>query len=187
MLKCFIEERADCDIIDYNINPVKGVRHVGKTEYDLPGEPEYDVIVCSHVVEHLPNPISTLRKLAAYLRPEGIIYVEVPVEVVGQLPAQHEPVTHINFFTPESLASLMRNSGYRVLKSALNNYPHPNGGWKLCAGAFASPGEDASIKDEGLAGLDRYRHPSPLFRAKLLRLVWRDYVSKMQRVILRRL
>lgn len=187
LLKLFVEGQAECDIIDYNMNPVMGVRHIGKTEYDLPEESVYDLIVCSHVVEHLPEPMATLQKLVASLRPDGVIYVEVPVEVVGQLPARHEPVTHINFFTPESLASLMRNSGYRVLESALNNYPHPNGGWKLCAGVFASPGADTSIKDEGLAGLERYRHPSPLFRARIFKLVWRDYVSKIQRVILGRL
>ena len=38
----------------------------------------FDVILMFHVLEHLPDPVDTLAKLAERLSPDGLIYVEVP-------------------------------------------------------------------------------------------------------------
>ena len=38
----------------------------------------YDAILTFHVVEHLPDPVQTLKNLAGNLAPDGMIYLEVP-------------------------------------------------------------------------------------------------------------
>lgn len=43
----------------------------------LPGE-SFDVIVLWHVIEHLPNPLSTLTTLAAHVRPGGLLALSAP-------------------------------------------------------------------------------------------------------------
>jgi 2-polyprenyl-3-methyl-5-hydroxy-6-metoxy-1,4-benzoquinol methylase len=104
LLAGFVAGGAACDVIDYCIHTVPGVRHVGQTEQDVDGEAQYDVVICNHVVEHLAEPLPVLRQLARALKPDGVIYVEVPVEVRKAMPAGKEPVTHVNFFIPESRA-----------------------------------------------------------------------------------
>lgn len=39
---------------------------------------EYDVILLFHVLEHLPDPVGTLRACYRFLKPGGLVYVEVP-------------------------------------------------------------------------------------------------------------
>lgn len=40
---------------------------------------QYDVIVCSHVLEHLPEPSIFLRRIALCLKPEGVFLGLVPI------------------------------------------------------------------------------------------------------------
>lgn len=50
---------------------VKGWQEVG---YEAP----FDLVSCFHVLEHLRNPIAALRQMAAWTKPDGLVYVEVP-------------------------------------------------------------------------------------------------------------
>jgi SAM-dependent methyltransferase len=172
LLSRFVETGADCELADYCDKPVEGVRYVGKDGDALPGEPTYDAIICSHVVEHLAEPLSVLRMLVRNLKPDGVIYVEVPVEVLRRMPAGTEPVTHCNFFVPESLAALLERSGYHVISDGLGAYPHPNGGWRLCAGAVAAPGAPAVPASPGLAAVRRYLDPSFPFMVQAFAKIW---------------
>lgn len=38
----------------------------------------YDLITAFHVVEHLPDPRTTLKELSSLLSPEGYLIIEVP-------------------------------------------------------------------------------------------------------------
>lgn len=183
LLGRFVEAGAVCDLIDYCDGAVPGVRHVGRTADSLPDEPVYDGAICSHVVEHLADPLPILRKVVAALRKDGIIYVEVPVEMLRRMPAGTEPVTHCNFFIPESLATLMEAAGCRVLHCGLTVYPHPSGGRTLCAGAIATPGDGRAISKSGLPALERYLQPSLPFLARVSALMWRS----MPRLVARKL
>ena len=153
MLGGLVDRGALCHLVDYSERVHPGVTKIGDTEHDIPADANYDVIICSHVVEHLPDPRETLATLREALAPDGIIYVEVPIEVVGQLPATHEPVTHLNFFTPDSLRALLAFAGYGVSWSRLVAEPHPWGYKQLCAGAVATPAAIAP-EDVPVSGLD---------------------------------
>ena len=179
LLADFIEGGAACDVIDYCIHTVPGVRHAGQTEEALEGRGQYDAVLCNHVVEHLAEPLPVLRRLARALKPDGVIYVEVPVEVRKAMPAGKEPVTHVNFFIPESLTGLMQRAGYRVATCDLTAYPHPSGGWSLCAGLIASPGEAEAIEAGGFQALQRYLHPSLPHLARVNAMLWRGFPQRV--------
>jgi len=40
---------------------------------------QYDIVLCSHVLEHLPDPVSFLRRMASCLGPEGCFVGLVPI------------------------------------------------------------------------------------------------------------
>jgi len=81
-----------------------------------------DLVVMSHVLEHLLEPGPTLETLGARLAPGGSLYVEVPNVPPDSLldhldhvwaPRFDEP--HLTFFGREALAGLLRRLGFEVV------------------------------------------------------------------------
>lgn len=97
---------------------VPGTRGVSKSEiYAL----AYDLIVCRHVLEHVPFPSDTLGEIIKCMQDDTLLYVELPHEalMVGndQLSARskrhwHE---HINFFSLAALNNLFAVCGFTVV------------------------------------------------------------------------
>jgi SAM-dependent methyltransferase len=104
-----------CFTVDWSEKVVEGVNRLGTTLEDLPAYTRFDAIVASHVVEHIAEPRAVLERLRDHLVPGGILYVEVPPEIWRRDPYMTEPVTHVNFFVPESLKALLGYAGYAVL------------------------------------------------------------------------
>ena len=186
LMAALVEAGARCELVDYCTRTIPGVSHVGTTEADLANLEPYNVIICSHVVEHLEDPRNTLELLRDYLKPDGVIYVEVPVEIGQAMPAGVEPVTHINFFIPESLRGLLDRAGYEVVSCDLTPYPHPNGTWALCAGAIARPGAggdadaDADADAGGFAALQSYLRPSAAHLLRVNAMLWRSFPRRVR-------
>lgn len=111
LMRYFAGAGCHCDLVDYDQAPVEYVNKVADTLENMDSKRRYDLIVCSHVFEHLSSPRSVLAGLKSFLRQDGQIYIEVPMEVWKGPPKQEEPVTHINFFTPGSLKSLVETAG----------------------------------------------------------------------------
>lgn len=47
-------------------------------DYDNPGGERYDVVVLRHVLEHLPDPVLAMNRIAALLKPGGLALLEFP-------------------------------------------------------------------------------------------------------------
>lgn len=45
---------------------------------DVPDEAEADVVICTEVLEHVPDPVRALEKLAQLTRPSGYLLITVP-------------------------------------------------------------------------------------------------------------
>ena len=81
----------------------------------------FDVVILSHVLEHVRAPDAAMRTLRELLTPRGILYIEVPNIPVDSLrrfpdskwaPRYDEP--HITFFSVESLRHLIETHGLEV-------------------------------------------------------------------------
>jgi SAM-dependent methyltransferase len=81
----------------------------------------FDLVVMSHSLEHVLNPLTVLQLIKASLVPGGILYVEVPNIPVESLlrypdhmwaPRYDEP--HITFFSRSTLRDLLESSGFEV-------------------------------------------------------------------------
>ncbi|HVT88211.1 MAG TPA: class I SAM-dependent methyltransferase [Tepidisphaeraceae bacterium] len=125
-------------VIDYEQQTIPRVKHLARTLADAPEHESFDAVICSHVIEHLADPLSTLIDLRNRMVAKGLIYVEVPMEIWRALPAKDEPVTHINFFTRDSLSTLLCRAGFDVRRCRHEAYKHPAGHITTVVRAVAS-------------------------------------------------
>jgi 2-polyprenyl-3-methyl-5-hydroxy-6-metoxy-1,4-benzoquinol methylase len=81
---------------------------------------EFDLITVSHVIEHLADPVATLRVLRRYLKPAGSLILVTPnanslgARLFGKFWRGLEPPRHFNVFTPKSLRYALCQAGYTI-------------------------------------------------------------------------
>ena len=86
--------------------------YASREQMKAAGEPRFDLISLTHVLEHLPEPVSYLASLQAEaLAADGYLLVEVP-----NLYA-HDcfEVAHLVSFSPHSLRQMLRRAGFAPL------------------------------------------------------------------------
>jgi SAM-dependent methyltransferase len=162
-----IAQGHHCAVIDWCDQPVDGVEWLGAELDQLDPTRSFDIVVASHVLEHLAAPAKLLRQLRDALVPTGIAFIEVPLEIWRRLPRMSEPVTHVNFLVPRSLSCLLQSAGFEVLhcRKGWTRYGYR---WERVVRAFARPAETSSVATLKSAahGIDEFLKPS------LCRRVW---------------
>ncbi|MDX2346784.1 MAG: class I SAM-dependent methyltransferase [Legionella sp.] len=89
--------------LDQTIDKLPGVRKYQSTL-------KYDLIVMSHVLEHLIFPEKVLQKMIVNLQKDGILFIEVPNEQATVKNASSFVEPHITFFNLNSLKSLIEKN-----------------------------------------------------------------------------
>lgn len=86
----------------------------------------FDIAVLSDVLEHLPSPVDSLKRVRSWLRPGGMVYVEVPDEsrldrrarlrrllgMGGDLPTHP---AHLSLFDRHTLAECLHRARFRAI------------------------------------------------------------------------
>ena len=100
-------------------------------EVDL-GDAQYDVIIMADVLEHLPWPVSSLKRYLRWLAPDGSVIISLPnvglwsvrlAHLFGRWEYDETGVldrTHLRFFTRRSARWLMSQAGLHVVKTTYN-------------------------------------------------------------------
>lgn len=104
-----------CDLSERSVAAARDRGFAVDTE---PPYDEYDLIVMSHVLEHVQDPAAVISRLGELLAPGGSFYIEVPdasrfAEFVFE-PFLDFNLEHINHFSPNDLQGLMGRLGYSV-------------------------------------------------------------------------
>jgi 2-polyprenyl-3-methyl-5-hydroxy-6-metoxy-1,4-benzoquinol methylase len=79
----------------------------------------FDIITLNHTLEHLPDPMDTLRRLYALLSPSGRIWITVPNptafghRIFGKSWRGLEPPRHLCLFPPTTLLAMLDNAGFK--------------------------------------------------------------------------
>ena len=134
----FARELAGIDIAAPSIEAVRGRRIPGLVAEVFDGstvpfpDRSFDLVVLSHVVEHLEHPRQLLCEAARVGRH---VFVEVPLEDHWRLPRDFvfDATGHINFFHAKSIRRLVQSCGLTVLAErvatpAREAYAHRRGG-----------------------------------------------------------
>lgn len=80
--------------------------------HDLPVETgSFDAVLCTQVLEHVPNPADALRELHRVLRPGGSLWLTAPFV----WPLHEEPYDFFRY-TPYGLESLTSAAGFRGIE-----------------------------------------------------------------------
>ena len=93
--------------------PVEGV-----TLVDSPFG-RYDLVVCSHVLEHVPYPYDVIMEIKKYMG--DCLYIELPIEDITKATDKKYWHEHINFFTIDSLYKLFERVGLSVVDYKLSD------------------------------------------------------------------
>jgi 2-polyprenyl-3-methyl-5-hydroxy-6-metoxy-1,4-benzoquinol methylase len=93
----------------------------GKLEaYHLPPE-KYDLVVLIETIEHLTNPLDTLREIYRILKKEGILIISTPDSkslsrlFLGKNWAVFSPEEHLSVFSQKNLFYLLHRANFCVL------------------------------------------------------------------------
>lgn len=73
--------------------------------------PGFDIILMSHVLEHLDNPAAELKAMVSVLGCDGSIFLEVPNRGGHKTLAIDDNRSHLHFFSTTSLCRLLSNLG----------------------------------------------------------------------------
>lgn len=101
----------------------------------LADEQPFDLIVMFHVLEHLEDPIGTLRSAAARLRPGGALVLGLPNIASWQSRAtgrhwMHLDVPrHLCHFSPETMRIALAKTGFDLVNIDFRSYEHDPLGW----------------------------------------------------------
>ena len=114
-LRFFVNDNQ-CYVVDYEKwNLPKGIKYLCQTVNEIPEGTYFDIILCCHVLEHLVDPVKTIRILTTRLLSGGLLYIEVPLECFFyEFKRLRDPITHINFFSQASLSYLLSSCGLRI-------------------------------------------------------------------------
>jgi len=116
LLTAFKERGMQCFLADYSDRQLPGIKKIANSLNDLKGT--YDCILLSHVLEHAAEPGELLAGLRNHLNNQGLLYVEVPIEILAGIPRlERDPVPHVNFFTDGTLKTILRMNGYKIISA----------------------------------------------------------------------
>jgi 2-polyprenyl-3-methyl-5-hydroxy-6-metoxy-1,4-benzoquinol methylase len=106
---------------NFGINVTEGI-----LEEDTYPSLFFDVVLCSHVMEHVPSPRTVLRRIRKILRPGGVVLIFVPTQfaslsyrVLGRVRGVGPPL-HLYFFSRSTLSSLLDQEGFSIVQSEMN-------------------------------------------------------------------
>lgn len=84
---------------------------------------EYNVLLLSHIIEHVSDGERLLSVLAHKLKKGGIIYVETPTERSLRFPSWYgtlnffDDPTHKKIYAVKAIESILRSSGFSIIGS----------------------------------------------------------------------
>jgi SAM-dependent methyltransferase len=126
-MRRFIEAGWSATGIDADAQAVAAARsagldaRVGTLKAQRFADAQFDLIVMSHVIEHLPDPVGELQECRRILKPSGSIAIATPNarslghRLCGRYWPGLDTPRHLQIFTPQSLTRMLAMAGFAPL------------------------------------------------------------------------
>jgi SAM-dependent methyltransferase len=93
----------------------------------VPEPGKFDAVVCTEVLEHVPDYRRALAEIARALRPDGRACIAVPTACTELIlhrlhPYYVQDSTHVNVFTKRLLTNELERAGFRILHTEGRNF-----------------------------------------------------------------
>jgi len=87
------------------------------SDWHLAHQGQYDLVVFRHVLEHLLDPIATLKKVSQAMSPQGVLYIAVPdmMHPDGSLSDFWFRCVHTYYFSKTTLARVAAQAGLQAV------------------------------------------------------------------------
>lgn len=83
----------------------------------------FDLLVASHVIEHLVDPVAFLSRLRGLAAPDGKLFLETPNILAPKVsPRRTFSLAHNYYFSPATLTACLTSCGWQVLSLRLFRY-----------------------------------------------------------------
>ena len=119
----YLRDKYKCQVMELTKYIMhEGIEYLGDNMECLKNR-QYDMILLSHVLEHLHAPLESLIYLRNHLKlTSGIIIISVPAGYINEWKnGIREPLTHCNFYNQDSLKKTLDIAGYKCLE--MKEYP----------------------------------------------------------------
>jgi len=81
---------------------------------------KFDLVTMMHVLEHLEDPLGTLREIRTHLfEDHGFLLVEVP----NFYAHDSYELAHLSCFTEHTLTEMLKQAGYKIMHTRKHGYP----------------------------------------------------------------
>lgn len=88
----------------------------------------FDVIIMSHIIEHLYNGNLVIEKLLPKLKKNGSIYIEYPSKRSTKLPSMkgtlnfYDDPTHVRLYSIKEIADILKGAQLKIIKAGTRKY-----------------------------------------------------------------
>jgi SAM-dependent methyltransferase len=115
---------------DADFKAMTGFYEMDLTQLNFDSIPNnhFDVIIMSHIIEHLHNGDKVIEGLLPKLKKGGYIYIEYPGERSTRLPSMkrtlnfYDDPTHVRIYSVKEVEGVVAANGCKVLKSGTRRY-----------------------------------------------------------------
>ncbi|MFM7349157.1 MAG: class I SAM-dependent methyltransferase [Erythrobacter sp.] len=132
---------------DFEPSRYRHLDHVAAADLSaLPmADESVDLLICNHVLEHVPDVALALSQIRRVLRPGGVAILQVPIALKLDAPIELAPESsaeeriarvgqhdHLRLFTAPSYLAALEAAGFRVERyDAFAQTPREATGWRL--------------------------------------------------------
>jgi len=94
----------------------KGINFTSDIDEVLKWQEQFDVVICHHVLEHVPNPLMELSRIRQLLKPTGHLILCVPFENTRMYRkfSPRDPHMHLFSWNVQSICNLLSYLSYEI-------------------------------------------------------------------------
>lgn len=112
---------TDINFMCREYGKTKGLKIDNVIEDELPYTRPFNLIIMNDVIEHMLDPVTYLKMLAAHLAPKGIIFIATPDvgswkrPLFGKRWIGFKPGEHLYLFNKKTMARLAKRAGLEII------------------------------------------------------------------------